>query len=194
SETIRNAYTFTGREYDSETGLYYYRARYYDPEAGRFIGKDPIGFAGGDVNVYGYVGNNSVNWTDVFGLKIDLSEAGRLKKALKKLKSTKRGKQLYEIMKKSEITYKIIDKKILDAYYDPSAHEIIIDPEFHPEIKVKKGCTEKIVQASSERILGHEMGHAATGVGDTGPDRMDNVRLNENPIAIELGQDERLEY
>lgn len=68
SETIRNAYTYTGREYDSETGLYYYRARYYDPEAGRFVSKDPIGFAGGDVNVYGYVGSRPVNFVDPTGL------------------------------------------------------------------------------------------------------------------------------
>ncbi|NCP03637.1 MAG: RHS repeat-associated core domain-containing protein [Deltaproteobacteria bacterium] len=42
-----NAYTYTGREWDREMGLYYYRARYYDPMEGRFISKDPIGFAGG---------------------------------------------------------------------------------------------------------------------------------------------------
>ena len=51
---IKQPYAFTGREYDSETGLYYYRARYYDAEVGRFISRDPIGFAGGDVNLYGY--------------------------------------------------------------------------------------------------------------------------------------------
>lgn len=70
SETIRNAYAFTGREYDIETGLYYYRARYYDPEAGRFVSKDPIGFAGGDVNVYNYTVGNPVNWVDPDGLMI----------------------------------------------------------------------------------------------------------------------------
>jgi RHS repeat-associated protein len=68
SETIRNAYTYTGREYDSETGLYYYRARYYDPEAGRFVSKDPIGFAGRQVNLYGYVFASPVNWLDPWGL------------------------------------------------------------------------------------------------------------------------------
>ncbi|MBI1911044.1 MAG: RHS repeat-associated core domain-containing protein [Deltaproteobacteria bacterium] len=81
SETIRNAYTYTGREYDIETGLYFYRARYYDPEAGRFVSKDPIGFAGGDVNVYGYVGNNPANWMDPLGL----SPIGAIKKVLKKV-------------------------------------------------------------------------------------------------------------
>ena len=34
---------FTGREWDSETNLYYYRARYYDPKIGRFLGEDPFG-------------------------------------------------------------------------------------------------------------------------------------------------------
>jgi RHS repeat-associated protein len=62
-------YSYTGREWDKETGLYFYRARYYDPMVGRFISKDPIGFAGGDVNLYGYVQNNPINWIDPFGLK-----------------------------------------------------------------------------------------------------------------------------
>jgi RHS repeat-associated protein len=44
---------FTGREWDPEIGLYYYRARYYDPKVGRFVGEDPIGFAGG-VNFHVY--------------------------------------------------------------------------------------------------------------------------------------------
>jgi len=47
--------------------LYYFRARYFDPRAGRFISKDPIGFAGGDVNLYRYVQNNPVNYADPYG-------------------------------------------------------------------------------------------------------------------------------
>jgi RHS repeat-associated protein len=68
STEFRNSYAFTGREWDRETGLYYYRARYYDPMEGRFISKDPISFAGGDVNLYGYAQNNPVNWVDPSGL------------------------------------------------------------------------------------------------------------------------------
>jgi RHS repeat-associated protein len=64
---LKNLYTYTAREYDSETGLYFYRARYYDPRAGRFLTKDPIGFAGG-FNQYAYVENNPVNWVDPWGL------------------------------------------------------------------------------------------------------------------------------
>ncbi|MFH1154915.1 MAG: RHS repeat-associated core domain-containing protein [Pseudomonadota bacterium] len=47
------------------------RARYYDPEVGRFISEDPIGFDGGDVNLYAYVLNNPVNRTDPWGLEPD---------------------------------------------------------------------------------------------------------------------------
>jgi RHS repeat-associated protein len=60
-------YGYTGREPDA-TGLIYYRARYYDPTIGRFIQRDPIGFAGGDLNLYVYVGNNPVNAVDPEGL------------------------------------------------------------------------------------------------------------------------------
>jgi RHS repeat-associated protein len=60
-------YGYTGRELDTETGLYYYRARYYDSKVGRFISEDPIGFGAGDTNLYRYVGNNSTNYTDPTG-------------------------------------------------------------------------------------------------------------------------------
>jgi RHS repeat-associated protein len=65
---IKQPFTFTGREYDTETGMYFYRARYYDQKVGRFVTKDPIGFAGKDVNLYAYVGNNPGNWSDPLGL------------------------------------------------------------------------------------------------------------------------------
>ncbi|MBK8812778.1 MAG: RHS repeat-associated core domain-containing protein [Acidobacteria bacterium] len=58
----------TCREYDDFTGLHYYRARWYDGNLGPFISEDPIGFAGGDFNLYGYVGNGPLNRTDPSGL------------------------------------------------------------------------------------------------------------------------------
>ncbi|NEQ48277.1 MAG: hypothetical protein F6K00_33980 [Leptolyngbya sp. SIOISBB] len=63
-------YSFTGREFDAETGLHYYRARYYDGGLGRFISEDPIGFQGGTGNLYGYVANNPTNFIDPSGLLI----------------------------------------------------------------------------------------------------------------------------
>ena len=61
-------FKFTGREYSPELGIYYYRARWYDPGSGRFISQDPIGFSAGDVNLYRYVGNAPGDATDPSGL------------------------------------------------------------------------------------------------------------------------------
>ena len=64
--SINNPYRFTARRFDAETGFYYYRARFYAPERGRFIQRDPIGYADG-MGVYTYVGNNPINWVDPLG-------------------------------------------------------------------------------------------------------------------------------
>jgi len=57
---------FTGREWDPETKLYYYRARYYDPQGGRFISEDPSGLGDGP-NLFSYVGNGPTGWIDATG-------------------------------------------------------------------------------------------------------------------------------
>lgn len=61
-------YQFTGREHDDLTGLQYSRARFYDPNVGRFISEDPIGFSGGDVDLYAYVKNKVLRRKDPTGL------------------------------------------------------------------------------------------------------------------------------
>ena len=48
---LDNPYSFTGREHDSETGLHYHRARYYDPNLARWISEDPIEFNSGDIDL-----------------------------------------------------------------------------------------------------------------------------------------------
>lgn len=77
--TVDQPYTYTGREFDSETGLSYYRARYYEPRIGRFPVKDPIGFKGGDTNLYGYVRQNPANRLDPWGLAETYCGSGRKK-------------------------------------------------------------------------------------------------------------------
>jgi RHS repeat-associated protein len=61
-----NPIRFQGQYHDHETGLHYNRYRYYDPAVGRFISKDPIGYAGG-LNLYAYAPNPTA-WIDPLGL------------------------------------------------------------------------------------------------------------------------------
>lgn len=70
NETIPQPFKFVGQlgVMSEPNGFYYMRARYYDPNVGRFISEDPIGFKGGDVNLMAYVGNNPVNLVDPSGL------------------------------------------------------------------------------------------------------------------------------
>ena len=80
-----NRFLFTGREFDKDTGLYYYRARYYNPYIGRFLQTDPIGYGDG-MNWYNYCGNNSVNRADPSGLWfrfLDPEEVGDAQYAVK---------------------------------------------------------------------------------------------------------------
>src|SRR2546430_2697985 len=67
SGSLTNPFQYTGRELDGETSLYFNRARYLDPNSGRFLSEDPSQFLGG-ANFYRYSFNNPVNFTDPSGL------------------------------------------------------------------------------------------------------------------------------
>ena len=66
SGSLTNPFQYTGREFDPETSLYYYRARYYDPTTGRFLSEDPLRFRGG-ANFYSYADNRPVLLRDPTG-------------------------------------------------------------------------------------------------------------------------------
>jgi hypothetical protein len=76
------------------------------------------------------------------------------------------------------------------ANADAPGPNVHVDPQFHPIIQTTKGPQP----ASTARIIGHELGHAVTGTKDDGPDHMNNVKQNENPIAKSMGEPARTKY
>ena len=73
--TDTNPYRYCSENYDTETGLIYLRARYYDPELGRFLTEDPVKDG---LNWYVYCGNNPVNFVDPSGMKPTPQEAAAM--------------------------------------------------------------------------------------------------------------------
>ena len=67
SGSLTNPFQYTGRESDTETNLYYYRTRYYDPFEGRFVSEDAMGLSA-DLNFYRYVDNSPLIFNDPYGL------------------------------------------------------------------------------------------------------------------------------
>jgi RHS repeat-associated protein len=67
---IGNPWVFTGREFDEETGLYYYRARYYDPTLARFLQRDPLQYVDG-LKLYEYAEDSPTNRSDLFGESVE---------------------------------------------------------------------------------------------------------------------------
>ena len=72
SPTDGDRFKYTAREWDGEIGLYYYRARYFAPGFGRFIGEDPSGFGGQDSDLYRYVLNMPDEAKDPTGLGLNI--------------------------------------------------------------------------------------------------------------------------
>ena len=62
-------FRYQGQYEDEETGLYYNRFRYYDPNTGGYISHDPIGLAGNNPTLYWYVSDTNM-WVDILGLDV----------------------------------------------------------------------------------------------------------------------------
>jgi RHS repeat-associated protein len=117
-------YMFSTKEYDEETGLSYYGFRFYSPSLGRWITRDPIEEAGG-LNLYGFVGNNAVNWMDPLGLQFNdtLTGSPQLDNYFQEVFNDLR-KHLDKI-----IPGKNQARECMEAVFESEAAEMVDDPQ-----------------------------------------------------------------
>jgi RHS repeat-associated protein len=97
-----NTTLYTGREYDPQTGLMYYRARYYHPHLGRFVSRDPLTV---DPNLYRYCGDNPVIYVDPLGLyTLSQDEKDALKECKDKCSTKTMTRKDFEALEKQGTT------------------------------------------------------------------------------------------
>ena len=122
--TVKFLFSYTSREWDGDAGLYYYRARWYDPAIGRFISEDPIGIRAGETNLTRYVRNSPVNIIDPSGLDgVDLrmerwinahryEERQRNRRAITARELTEKEKQVLDLLYSS-----VFPKEVMPDIY-----------------------------------------------------------------------------
>ncbi|TAK07103.1 MAG: hypothetical protein EPO39_07280 [Candidatus Manganitrophaceae bacterium] len=151
-----NPFQYTGREIDG-TGLHYYRSRYYSSTQKRFVSEDPIGFAGGDINLYSYAMNKPLDFGDPSGLFWE--EAGL---ALRGYGWNTHQEVINEIVQEFDTT------NVNDVIYDPGiAGGEGITNEFR-SIRIGPYAFETWNKGWLKSTIGHEIQHAndsANGVG-----------------------------
>ncbi len=187
--TTANPFKFVGQYgvMDEGKNLYFMRARHYDADAGRFISKDPIGFKGGDWNLYAYVGGNPVVGIDPEGLKID--PAPEFKPIIEELKKNSITSALYKKLDESKnIMVKI---RSLDANHQEAIHQRNGNQS---SIYVSVTGVDEVNQTvPAFVVLAHELGHAEYSLNhkfnniDTYMTESYTMTKYENPLRKQLG-------
>ena len=188
-----------GQQLDEETGLYYNRYRYYDPQQGRYITQDPIGLNGG-MNSYAYP-LDPVKGVDPLGLKVSFKGSEEQQKAIKEayesVRKTKHGQEMIEKLESSENEYIFSGprKGMEHTCYDPSEFKFYIETESdHAACQYQgKGKLCKVTPTPLSIVIAHEMGHAM-GEKDDGARHMNNVNKHENPVRKQMGILPRMKY
>jgi RHS repeat-associated protein len=191
SGSVQNPFSYTGREFDSETGLYYYRARYYDPSAGRFVGEDPIEFNGG-FNFYKYTVNSPINFVDPSGDQIGFKgDTLSTQTALLYLKSSPAANAIIQDLEKSPTLY-IIDASNGHAYdvADPNGS---FGPQHTAYWRPNRAlCVQNGIQSPAIQLL-HELTHLWQTQNNKPYDEENAVQIT-NPAAQQLGEPTRKNY
>jgi RHS repeat-associated protein len=147
---------YAGMFYLPETGFYLTHYRFYDPNTGRWLNRDPIGERGG-LNLYGYVGGNPVNYTDPLGLVVyyDQRLAGPLGELLA---GSKTARDFYNELHNAKEIYTIHYNRGKLPETNVDSGQIFMDPEFLKCYEFE-GDDGKRHGISARRALGHELAH-----------------------------------
>jgi len=177
---IENPYQYTGRELDS-TGLYYYRARYYDPGAGRFISEDPIGLSAG-LNSYAYVEGNPVSLTDPLGLEsIGPWNDGTMNNVT--------GYVPANDCEREAIADLLIDLVPPTALLAFALDSTGVDVNFYPNVEVRFGQYSEIKTPLA--AAGHSLDAAAAGYERRATRQLDRARRSDAHYSIRNGMRNR---
>jgi RHS repeat-associated protein len=198
---------FPGQRYDAATGINYNYFRDYDSQTGRYVQSDPIGLESG-MSIYSYALGSPINGFDSDGLKVVFANPNSkgtqlLRRAYDKVKNTPRGEEICRALEASSDIYMIdiaangplrkdpnMALRDQPSYVDYANNRAWFDPMAKPLMNTTLG----LQPASLEAQMAHELGHLATKVRDTGPGRMDNINMNENPVRKALGEPLRVTY
>lgn len=197
---------YAGMYYHNESGLYLTWYRAYEPSAGRWISRDPIGLSGGS-NTYAYAEGDPVSGFDPLGLVVNVVSSNRrtasaLMAAYGELNArSATARRMNEQLERSPTVFEIRYRKNSAFYCSEGAADprcnghvntIFIDPCYSPELPTTAGMRRVTLPI----MLAHELGHAL-GHGDN-VSSMDtignNVRFVENPIRGEFGLPLRISY
>ena len=145
-------FRFQGQYYDEESGLHYNRFRYYDPEIGRFVSQDPIGFAGSD-NFYEYAPNPIV-WVDPWGLQKREPNYGRTGCGLKGMVKFQDHHIISDTNKYTKNHPLLIKAGGVGLLQNPR-NKIMLptDPSYHPTKSIHCGRHDEVVN----RYLSEQM-------------------------------------
>jgi len=174
-------YLYTGREFDRATGLQYNRARYYDPATGRWITPDPLGFAGGDSNLYRYAKNDPTNAVDPSGdtiyILLDANKAADLEKLQKAAaewntqidKAIELIEQKMDKIGQKKLTYRIagqeVDRAKFVAYLKTRKMEVVSLPAKNTQGEAIKSLQDFLDKTTKDDQVDFES-HSSADIAD----------------------------